>query len=211
MLLQNRRCLDQLQPSTDFAGSRGDLARRLPRGDREGREPVPGLESSLDGSGVTRGDVTGRGAGGGTMETGLPAPLAWGRGGIGKVGFGASAVSADAGSPRRLPQRLPSAPDLSPKLWTFSPTVYLTALQPSPDPPQSSPRSAATGREPRAPFAPVRRARGAEVTPQRWAWGSPKRRADCLGVARGRGLWGASATGPGPLRRSTTRWGWFPR
>lgn len=34
--------------------------------------------------------------------------------------------------------------------------------------------SEAAGREPRAPFAPVRRARGAEVTPQRWAWSFPE-------------------------------------
>lgn len=66
---------------------------RLPRRYREGHEPFPGFESSLDGSGVTRSDVTRRGAGGGTMETGLPASLTWGRGGIGKVGFGALVIS----------------------------------------------------------------------------------------------------------------------
>lgn len=33
------------------------------------------------------------------METGFPAPLAWGRGGIGKVGFGGlSLLAADSGS-----------------------------------------------------------------------------------------------------------------
>ncbi|XP_021074350.1 collagen alpha-1(I) chain-like [Mus pahari] len=79
---------------------------------------------------------------------------------------GLSHLAADSGS-----LGLPSTPDLSPKLWTFSPTVYLTPLHQSPDPPQSSPLSAeATGREPRAPFAPARPARGAEATPQRWAW-----------------------------------------
>lgn len=94
--------------------------------------------------------------------------------------------------------------------------MYLTPLQQSPDPPQSFPHSAeATGREPRAPFALVRRARGAEVTPQCWAWGSPKRRADCLGVAQSRepraGEPPQQARRPHTPEERRPQWGWFPR
>lgn len=141
------------------------------------------------------------------METGLPAPLAWGRGGIGKVGFGGP--HHPAGSSRSLPHH-PSAPPTRPVRFgaqlTFAPSVYLTPLQQSPKPQQSAPH----------PLRPPAESRGRLL---HLARGAENLVALCLGLPETQGRlpgsgpqpaiqdWEASAAGPPTLWRSANRGG----
>lgn len=97
------------------------------------------------------------------METGLPAPQAWVRGGLGKVGFGGP--HHPVGSSRSLPHH-PSAPHPARQIWHPADIRPFSVPNPTPAIPKPTTvrptSSEAAGREPRAPFAPVRRGRGAE-------------------------------------------------
>lgn len=97
------------------------------------------------------------------METGLPAPQAWVRGGLGKVGFGGP--HHPVGSSRSLPHH-PSAPHPARQIWHPADIRPFSVPNPTPAIPKPTTvrptSSEAAGREPRAPFALVRRGRGAE-------------------------------------------------